>query len=153
MTFRIGNSVSFIRYECVGTGISPIVARMFTGDREKLLRATILFGYLMGAAGLMVARLLTNMTVVVSGALCVGLGNGLLWVLSTQLLLRLAPAEIRGRVFATEFAFFSLASAVGAAIAGAALDQSLSIADLLRLMACFSLVPASVWASWTMIHK
>jgi MFS family permease len=84
-------------------------------------------------------------------ALIVGCGNGLLWVFSTQLLLQLAPGEIRGRVFASEFAFFTLASAVGAGIAGFALDQAIGIAVLLRWMACLSILPATIWAIWTLV--
>jgi MFS family permease len=137
----------------IGTGISPLVARRFTGDLEKLLRITIFVGYLVAAAGLVVAGLLTNVTVVLLGTLLVGLGNGLLWVFSTQLLLRLAPAEIRGRVFASEFALFSLASAIGAATAGLALDQSLGITSLLWWMATLSLAPAVAWGLCTVVAK
>jgi predicted MFS family arabinose efflux permease len=92
-----------------------------------------------------VAGASTVVTVVLLGTLLVGMGNGLLWVFSTQLLLRLAPEAIRGRVFASEFAFFSLASAVGAAIAGVALDQSIGISAILASMATLSLAPAVAW--------
>jgi MFS family permease len=132
----------------IGTGISPLLARRFTADRQRLLRFTILVGYLIAAAGLVVAGLLTNVAVILAGVLLVGLGNGLLWVFSTQLLLKLAPENIRGRVFASEFAFFSLASAVGAAVAGMALDRSLSIPELLLCMAACSLAPALGWGVW-----
>jgi predicted MFS family arabinose efflux permease len=135
----------------IGTGISPLVARRLTADRQRPLRTAIFVGYLIAAAGLVVAGLLTNVTVVLFGTLLVGLGNGLLWVFSTQLLLRLTPAEIRGRVFASEFAFFSLASAIGAAAAGLALDQSLGITSLLAWMATLSLAPAVAWGLWTVM--
>lgn len=134
----------------IGTGISPLAVRRFTGDRQHLLRPAIFFGYLLGAAGLVVAGLLGNIFVVMAGALIVGSGSGLLWVFSTQLLLQLAPGEIRGRVFASEFAFFSLASAAGAAVAGVALDQSLGISALLHWMAGLSLAPAVIWGLWTL---
>jgi MFS family permease len=136
----------------IGTGVSPLVARRFTADREQPLRTAIFAGYLIAAAGLLVAGLLTNVTVVLLGTLFVGLGNGLLWVFSTQLLLRLAPDGIRGRVFASEFAFFSLASAIGAAAAGLALDQSSGIASLLRWMATLSLAPAVAWGLWIVLR-
>lgn len=133
----------------IGTGISPLVVRRFTGDRENLLRPAILFGYLIGSAGLIAASSLANIVVVMVAALVVGCGSGLLWVFSTQLLLQMAPGKVRGRVFASEFAFFTLASAAGAATAGLALDQSVSIAWLLRWMAGLSVVPAGIWGLWT----
>ena len=135
----------------IGTGVSPLVVRRLTKDREHLLRPAILLGYLIGAAGLVLAALLENAAVVMVAALIVGCGNGLLWVFSTQLLLQLAPGEIRGRVFASEFAFFTLASAVGSGIAGFALDQAIGAAELLRWMACLSIVPATIWAIWTLV--
>jgi MFS family permease len=136
----------------IGTGISPLAVRRFTGDRQQMLRAAIFLGYLIGAAGLVAASLLESVTVVVVAALVVGCGNGLLWVFSSQLLLQMAPAELRGRVFATEFAFFTLASAAGAAIAGTALDHSISIAALLQWMSGLSLVPAAIWGLWTLLR-
>jgi len=132
----------------IGTGVSPLIVRRFTGDDQARLRPAILAGYVIGAAGLMVASLLSNLGVVLLGTLMVGLGNGLLWVFSTQLLLQLAPGEVRGRVFASEFAFFTLASAAGAAIAGTAIDHSLGIASLLRWMAGLSMIPALLWGLW-----
>jgi MFS family permease len=134
----------------IGTGVSPLVVRRFTGDRDDLLRTAIFFGYLIGAAGLVVASLLSGIAIVMVAAFIVGCGNGLLWVFSTQLLLQLAPSDIRGRVFASEFAFFTLASAAGAAIAGLAIDQFLGIAGILRWMAGLSLVPATIWGMWTL---
>jgi len=137
----------------IGTGISPLIVRRFTGDRERLLRPAIFFGYLVGAAGLLVAGSLHSLAVVMAGAAIVGCGNGLLWVFSTQLLLQLAPGEIRGRVFASEFAFFTLASASGAAVAGFVLDEGLGMGALLAWMAGLSLVPAAVWGLWTLARS
>ena len=42
---------------------------------------------------------------------------------STQLLLQRAPNEIRGRIFGTEFALFTLMGSIGTAVVGALLDQ------------------------------
>jgi len=122
--------------------------KMFAVSQMGVIAA---FSFLIGAAGLVLAALLENAAVVMVAALIVGCGNGLLWVFSTQLLLQLAPGEIRGRVFASEFAFFTLASAVGSGIAGFALDQAIGAAELLRWMACLSIVPATIWAIWTLV--
>jgi predicted MFS family arabinose efflux permease len=133
----------------IGTGLCPLIVRRFIGDREQWLRWAILSGYCIGSVGLVVASHLGEVRVILVAALIVGCGNGLLWVFSTQLLLQLAPAEFRGRVFASEFAFFTLASAAGAGIAGFALDRSIGIDVLLRWMSGISLAPAIVWALWT----
>jgi MFS family permease len=137
----------------MGTGISPLIVRQFTGDREHLLRAAIFFGYLIGATGLVVVSLLQSLVLVLVASMIVGCGSGLLWVFSTQLLLNSVLNEIRGRVFACEFAFFTLASATGAALVGLALDQSVGISCVLQCMASLSLIPATVWGVWTLIRS
>jgi predicted MFS family arabinose efflux permease len=135
----------------IGTGISPLSVRQLTGDREPLLRVAIFCGYLVGATGLALVSLLKSFVLVLFASTIVGCGSGLLWVFSTQLLLRAAPNEIRGRVFASEFAFFTLASATGAALVGFALDHSVGISAVLQWMAGLSLLPASIWGLWTLI--
>ncbi len=132
----------------VGTGIGPILARRFTGDRDRSLRLAILLGYLIGALGLAITGTLINFGTVLFGTLLRGVGGGIIWVFSTQLLLQLVPGHIRGRIFATEFAIFTLASAVGASLTGALLDSSVGISGLIWAMAGLSLTPAALWALW-----
>jgi len=134
----------------VGTGVGPLLARRLTGDRPMAMRVAILAGYFVAAGGLAVFSQLTSLGVAVIGSLLVGLGNGQLWVFSTQLLLQMAPAAVRGRVFATEFAFLSLASAAGSAVIGAALDRGIHPATAVQIMALTSLLPALVWTVWTL---
>jgi predicted MFS family arabinose efflux permease len=92
---------------------------------------------------------LASFEVVLAGTFIVGSGGGLLWVFATQLLLQRSPHQVRGRIFASEFACFSLATAAGATIAGVALEQKVGILEILFAMAIVSLAPAVVWALWT----
>jgi MFS family permease len=133
----------------LGTGIGPLAARAITGDRPNRMHLAILLSYLLAAVGLIVVSGLASLNAVLVGSFLVGLGNGQLWVFSTQLILQQAPAVVRGRVLAAEFGFFSLASAISAALAGAALDWSFEIGDVLCWMAALSMVPALVWGVWT----
>lgn len=129
----------------VGTGISPIIARHFTGDDDRSLRIAIGVGYGSAALGLWIVSWLSSFPLVLFGTLFRGVGNGLVWVFSTQLLLQLVPNRVRGRVFATEFAFFTLMSATGAAVTGRVLDTSLGVAGVLRWMAVLTLIPGGLW--------
>ncbi len=137
----------------VGTGIGPLVTRRFIGDRHWPLRLAILAGYLAGAVGLFVTAPLVSLPVVLLGALLSGVGNGILWVFSTQLLMHLVPGHIRGRVFSTEFAFFTLTSAAGAAAVGWAIDTPLGIGGVVDWMARLVFVPAALWGLWLMVGK
>jgi MFS family permease len=133
----------------IGTGIGPIIARHFTGDRDKPLRFCIIVGYFLGAVGLIIIAPLSHFGFVLLGALFRGIGGGIVWVFSTQLLLHLTASEVRGRVFATEFALFTLMGAAASAIAGVALDApSFGVSDLLGWMAGLILIPGVLWASW-----
>ena len=138
----------------VGTGIGPIIARRFTGDRDGPLRVAIAAGYAMTAAGLAIVATLSNFGVVLFGTFLRGFGNGIGWVFSTQLLLQLVPDRVRGRVFATEFALLTLANAAGAASSGSLLDRaSVGVSELLWWMALLILLPGALWMLWLLAGK
>ncbi len=132
----------------IGTGVGPIIARHFTGDRDRPLRYVIILGYLMGAVGLAIVAPMVHFGWVLLGVTLRGIGGGIVWVFSTQLLLHLTPNSVRGRVFATDFALFTLMSAVGSAVAGGALDASLSIPEIFWWMAGLTVIPGVLWAVW-----
>jgi MFS family permease len=133
----------------VGTGVGPIVARRFTGDRQGALRKAIFGGYLIAAGGLAIIATLNSFALVLLGTLLRGIGNGIGWVFSTQLLLQLIPDRVRGRVFSTEFAMFTLMNATASALGGWLLDETtIGIAGLLWRMAALTLVPAALWLLW-----
>ena len=137
----------------VGTGVGPLVVRRFTGDRDSSLRVAVLLAYLLGGAGLLITAPLTSFATVLVGCFIRGLGSGVIWVFSTQLLQQLVPSRIQGRVFATEFGLFSLISAPGTALAGIALDTSLGITGVITWIAVLTLIPAVLWTAWLMFYR
>ena len=132
----------------VGSGIGPILARSWTGDRDKPLRISISLGYLIGTLGLALTSPLFNWTAVLLGGFVRSVGGGIVWVFSTQLLLHRAPNEIRGRIFGTEFALFTLMGGIGTAIVGAAIDLLQDVRLVLWGMAFLPLIPAVLWWLW-----
>ncbi len=145
-----GGAISLGLMYCVngvGSGIGPILARHWTGDRDKPLRVSISIGYLIGALGLVVTAPLFGLVEVLIGGFIRSIGGGIAWVFSTQLLLQRAPNEIRGRIFGTEFAFFTLMGGIGTAIVGALLDQ-FHVGVILWGMTVLPLFPAVLWRLW-----
>ena len=132
----------------VGTGVGPILARRFTGDRQRSLCRMIILGYGLASLGLIISAPLINFSMVLFGTFLRGAGGGIIWVFSTQLLMQLVPNQVRGRVFSTEFAMFTLTSAIGAAVAGAILDSALGISGTIGWMAALTLVPGILWWFW-----
>jgi MFS family permease len=137
----------------IGTGVGPIIARRFTGDRSKPLRIAIAASYVITTVGLVLMAPLVGFGLVLIGTVLRGIGGGIGWVFSTQLLLQDLPDRVRGRVFSTEFAMFTFASAVSAAGGGWLLDNTgLGISGMLWLMAGVTLVPGALWMLWNMRH-
>jgi MFS family permease len=133
----------------IGTGLGPIVARRFTGDREGPLRLAIAASYAITTLGLILIAPLVGFGLVLLGTVLRGIGGGIGWVFSTQLLLQRLPDRVRGRVFSTEFAMFTLASAISAAGGGWLFDNTgLGISGMMWLMAILALIPGSLWFLW-----
>ncbi len=132
----------------VGSGIGPVFARRWTGDRSNPLRISISIGYLIGSVGIAIAAPLFNLGIVLLGGFLRSIGGGIVWVFSTQLLLQRAPNEIRGRIFGTEFALFTLMGAIGTATVGALLDVSSDVRLVLWGMTGLPLIPAVLWWLW-----
>lgn len=131
----------------VGSGIGPIVARLWTGDKDKPLRRSISLGYLIGSIGLVITAPLLSLPIVIFGGFIRSIGGGIAWVFSTQLLLQHAPNEIRGRIFGTEFALFTLMGAIATAIVGALMDI-VGVQTVLWGMTSLPIIPALLWWIW-----
>jgi MFS family permease len=130
----------------VGTGIGPILARRYTGDRDRPLRVAIAVAFLMGITGIVVTMPLASFWMVFLGVLLRGLGAGTIWVFSTQLLLQLVPDEVRGRVFATEFALQTLTTAISAAFAGWMIDSNIAtLNQTIGFLALLTIIPTVLW--------
>jgi MFS family permease len=131
----------------IGSGISPILTRVFTGDDNRKLSIAIAAGYGMVALGYLVIYPLASFGLTLFGILLRGLGGGVVWAFSSQLLLQQVPGQVRGRVFATEFAFFMLAASIGAFLVGRALD-AFAISSVIGGLGALILIPGILWTLW-----
>lgn len=132
----------------IGTGLGTILARVFTGDRLRAQRVALVVAYGIGALGMVLIAPLWGFGMVLLGTLLRGIGSGINWVFSTQLLLELLPDRVRGRVFSSEFAMQTLMNAGGALAAGWALDGVLDMSGVMFWMAGLILVPGVLWLLW-----
>ncbi len=138
----------------IGTGLGPIVARRITGDRDRPLRLAIVFSYAISVTGLLLILPLSSFNVVLLAMLLRGIGTGTNWVFSTQLLFMLTPDRVRGRVFATEFALMTLASAVSAAGGGWLLDHGgFGIGGVVWVMTGLTVLSGALWGVWLIFGK
>lgn len=137
----------------LGTGLGPIIMRFFTGDRERPLRIAIIIAYLIAAGSMAVAAMMVtsrySFALFLVALFFRGFGGGSVWVFASQLALQNVADQVRGRVFSTEFALFSLASAVAAGTAGWALEQpAIGYQGVVWMLPVLTLVPALLWSLW-----
>ena len=132
-----------------GTGLGPIWARKFTGDRDRPMRIAIAVAFLVTAIGLVIVAPLPSFGIVLIGSFLRGFGGGLAWVFSTQILLQLLPNRVRGRVFSTEFAIQTLMASLAAYLGGWGLDNpTVGISGMLWVMSAFTLFFGILWVLW-----
>ncbi len=150
-----GTSLGLIyAFAGIGTGIGPILARVFTGDRDRPLRLALAISYGIGVIGLALTAPLASFALVLFGTLVRSLGGGMNWTFSTQLLLTWVPDKVRGRVFSSEFAMFTLANAISSAAGGWLLDSTgLGISNIIWWMAALLAIPGLLWLAWTLFGK
>ena len=135
-----------------GTGLGPIVARRFTGDRVRSLRWAVLAAFGLSVVGVAIIAPLAGFGWVLFGALLNAVGTGTNWVFSSQLLLQLTPNEVRGRVFASDFAAVTLTNAIGAGAAGWLLDRAgLGLPGMLAGMAGLTALLGALWWAWIVL--
>ena len=144
----------FYAFAGIGTGVGPILARVFTGDRDRPLRNALTISYLIGVVGLALTAPLASFALVLLGTFVRSLGGGINWTFSTQLLLEWAPDKVRGRVFSSEFAMFTLANAISSAAGGWFLDNTnLGISGIIWWMTGLMAIPGILWFAWTTFGK
>jgi MFS family permease len=137
----------------VGTGIGPLLGRYWAQDQNRRLRIAIATGYLFSLAGFLVTATLISFPIILIGAFLRGIGGGVIWVLGTQLLLQILPNDVRGRVFSTEFAMYTLLSAVSSGMAGILIDTSFGVTSMLLLSAGLMVIPLVLWSLWIVFAK
>ena len=137
----------------IGSGIGPILGRHWARDQDRRLRLMIALGYVCAIAGFLISATLASLPIILFGGFLRGIGGGLIWVLGTQLLLQIVPNEVRGRVFSTEFAMYTLFAAVSSGISGTLIDTTLGVTGILLLGSALLVLPTVLWCLWIFFGK
>ncbi len=137
----------------IGSGLGPILGRNWARDRDRQLRLMIALGYVCSLAGFVISATLISFPVILFGALLRGIGGGMIWVLGTQLLLQIVPNQVRGRVFSTEFALYTLFAAVSSGTTGLLIDTSMGVSGVLILGSILLVIPIVSWMFWIQYGK
>jgi MFS family permease len=141
-------------------GFGAIIGANFTGRFFRKAASepihAILWGFLIRSGFFLLWGLATNITMASLAMIGVAACGSLLWVLSTTMLQQFTPDEIRGRIFAIEFALLTLTMSASIGVIGHALDYwgispsltTLSTAVMAILIALCWLMVLLRWRRW-----
>ncbi len=130
----------------IGTGIGPIILQNWLGETEDALRWGIFVSFILMTIGLLGMAIDIGLTWFVVASVFRTLGSGTLWVFSAALLQTIVPNEVRGRVFAFEFAILTLTQSISIWIGGWFQDR-LSW-GLFQVIGFFALLSVAITIYW-----
>ncbi len=133
----------------VGTGLGPILARLWRGSSDGALRQHISAGFVFAATGYSLFAFTRNLVPAFFAIALAHTGGSALWVASTTLWQRRVDDRWRGRVHALDFFGMTTAfSAVGLTI-GWLYDRLGSIDYALWLLSAVTLAAGLTWTLWS----
>jgi MFS family permease len=132
----------------IGSGLGPLVLRRWLGDSQRAALWAVTLGFALLTAGAYWLAVATTLPTAAVATLVRTLGGGTLWVFSAALLQTLVADRFRGRVFAFEFAMFTLAQSIATLWAGVAQDNlHLGVRQVLFYTSISTLVVTVAWVS------
>ncbi len=150
--FRTGNNSSGtlgMIYTAIGigTGLAPLLAQKFTGERQPAMRWGIMAALVLSVVGFWGVAWSPTLWILLLATMLRSGGSGIAWVYSSALLQMRVPSAFRGRVFAFDLAAFTLASATSTLWGGFAIDrQGLSAREVALVCAIIGIFTTTVWA-------
>ena len=152
--FKINGSSSLtlgILYAGVGiaTGLSPVIAeRIGSNSHLYVHRIRLLCGYTLLVSGAGLLAWAPNVYLFFIANIIRTAGTGILWVFSSGVLQRLVVDEYRGRVFAVDFALFTLGEVLSYTGAGQMLDFGFEPRQVCMVAAA---VGVGLWGMWVSV--
>lgn len=135
-------------YAAAGLGaiLGPIVANMFSDDSIRMLQNGIGVGFVLVALGWLLFGWAPLLPLAMLAMLIRHMGGSINWTYSSVVLQMRVPNQFLGRVFAFDFALFTLAMAVSVWLSGIILDKTaVTPRTLSYLLAIGSLLPLLPW--------
>lgn len=134
----------------IGTGVGPIIGRRFFTDKTQWLKM-IGLGMMFGGVGYFFVSLTTWLPLLLFLVFAAHCASGFNWVMSTVLLQERAADEFRGRVFSSEWLYYTLAQSFSVFMASSILE--INAAWLSEVIAGFSLILIVIGFCWWLFQK
>ncbi len=138
----------------LGTGIGPLLMRRRLGDSPRRLMMGISLGFVIMTVGTGWLALVNGLGSLLLATIIRTLGTGTLWVFSAALLQTIVPDKYRGRVFAFEFAAFTLTQSISTLAGGYLLDTiGLPMQSVMGVMAGVGLATTLLWIGFHFAYR
>jgi MFS family permease len=132
----------------VGAVIGPLIANRLGDSSVTWLRHAILGGFLCMPIAWFIVGVAPSLFVVLFGCVLRGIGGSINWTYSEVLLQISVPDHLLGRVFAFDFAVFTLAVSISLWLTGFITDEfHLAPRSIVLILAAGSLAPLAVWSA------
>lgn len=129
-----------------GAVIGPLIANRLGDSSTVWLRRAILGGFLCMPIAWFIVGVAPSLPIVLLGCVLRGIGGSINWTYSDVLLQMSVPDQLLGRVFAFDFAVFTLAVSISLWLTGFITDEfQLAPRTIVLILATGSLGPLAVW--------
>jgi MFS family permease len=128
----------------LGAAIGPIVAQRLGGNEPNFLRRMIGVSFFLSAAGYLAFSGAPSLLFAMLAVMLAHTGGSIEWVFSTSLLQMHVPDQLRGRVFAVEYAALTLTTATSSYLTGVASDAGIPPRTLAASLGSLYLIPGAL---------
>jgi len=132
----------------VGAVIGPLIANRLSDSSATWLRRAILGGFVCMPLAWLIVGVAPSLPIALLGCVLRGMGGSINWTYSDVLLQISVPDHLLGRVFAFDFAVFTLAVSISLWLTGFITDEfHLAPRIIVLILAAGSLAPLAVWSA------
>ena len=132
----------------VGAVLGPLISNRFGNSSTIWLRRAILGGFVCMPLAWLIVGTAPALPVALVGCVLRGVGGSINWTYSDVLLQMTVPNHLLGRVFAFDFAIFTLAVSISLWMTGFVTDAfHLNPRTIVLLLAAGSLLPLAIWGA------
>ncbi len=132
----------------VGAVIGPLIANRLSDSSTTWLRRAILGGFVCMPLAWLIVGVAPSLPIALLGCVLRGMGGSINWTYSDVLLQISVPDHLLGRVFAFDFAVFTLAVSISLWLTGFITDEfHLAPRIIVLILAAGSLAPLAVWSA------
>lgn len=128
----------------VGAGIGPVLVQQIWGGSITVLRRWIGLGYYLSLVGYLLFSATDLLVVALLAVVLAHTGGSINWVFSSTLLQLQVPEQLRGRVFAIEYALLMLTLAISNYLTGFANDAGATPRELALVLALLFALPGTL---------